>query len=542
MKKSALAAALVALGVTLAQADISIPVGASDFATAASDAAGVKTLYGTSAFPNADEGSYGADAVNLTAEANALKLSVDFAAIEEPDNDYSANTGIIQPITPNWDVKDLTGLTSISFDVRITSGKLKQFKVGLNSDAYSKSELNAGTTLIAQSLSDGIVAPTKKMTFSLSSTSWQTITLTKENFGYSKWNGSNPAVNWEQAIKKLKAIQFSPETDYTSSGIGATGGTVTMEVKNIVLKGVDAIPLVKGVGCTGTPFTLADASVDASKKNMQGGYWYGFTDTSSVQKDNDSAVGDSRWAPEEEGLQFDETGFHFSANLNKTVAGTYHKYAGWAAIGTGFKLDGEDAYVPLPNFKAAEFTITGATLSPLVDGINFKVELNGVTVDATHQVMIPSRQLTGTAKICVDAESLAQPGWHEGNIDFDPSIGVGKFSWEVKIADQGNSSITSAPGQKFTVDKVKLYGVTEEEALTVNSLKRSAFAASYLNGQIKVAGLDGFKTVDVVTLSGAKVASFAPNTVANVKLNRGTYLLVARGANKTLVRSLPVLF
>ncbi|HNC16366.1 MAG TPA: T9SS type A sorting domain-containing protein, partial [Solirubrobacterales bacterium] len=118
-----------------------------------------------------------------------------------------------------------------------------------------------------------------------------------------------------------------------------------------------------------------------------------------------------------------------------------------------------------------------------------------------------------------------------------------QLAWEVKIDDQKSSAIVKDTAA-FTVTDVKFYGISDLPVEPGTGVKgkvaKSAFGASYKSGELSLQGLAGFKSVDVVSISGKTVASVSPVGKTTVKLDRGTYVLVAKGEGKTLTRKLAV--
>lgn len=539
MNKIALTVGAIGLASLAARATINVPVGASEYATDATGLADVKAIYGTTGYPLPSDGKK--TSMDLSVSNGAVTLTGTYA--DEPTGTYTANMGLIQPIDPSWcsskpdSSYDISGMTSIEMDVNLATAATVEFSVQTNIEGYSQAMSNSGYVHIASLDLDAGPTHVKLAPSAFKMVSWVTAAQCP----------TCKTINFTSNIlTHAKAIQVAPKTGYSGTGVGPTITSQTMSVKNIVINGVDAISKVQGTNCTGTAYPLMEwATATQFNQNAEGGYWYNYTDTTSLKPTNDSAIGNSQWTSDP---VFDADGGHFGATLEKTTAdGKYHPYGGSAALGTGFKdADNNDISIKMGTLKAVQFTLSGVSLSDLVDGINFKVGLEGVSNDVTHAVMIPRSQIAAGGKICVDVSSLAQPGWYTNAAPFDGSIGVTKLLWEAKIADQKNSAIHTAAAQKFTINSVNLYGV---DASTMNAPSgitytagQAAFAATYAAGVLKVSGLNGYRSVDVVTLSGSKVASFDPSVAAKLNLGRGTYMLIAHGANKTLVRSLPVIY
>jgi len=219
----------------------------------------------------------------------------------------------------------------------------------------------------------------------------------------------------------------------------------------------------------------------------------------------------------------------------------YHKYAGWAALGVGFYKDG---IADATGLTAFSFTLKSKTLGPQIKGVTFKAVTSEVTDDAPHAVMVPVKQINDETvlNICVRPSDLKQASWVTGDkkVAFNPAK-LKQLAWEVKIDDQKSSAIVKDTAA-FTVTDVKFYGVSDID-VTVGvkgKVVKSAFGASYKSGMLSLQGLAGFKSVDVVSVSGKTVASVSPVAKTAIKLERGAYVLVAKGEGKTLTRKLAV--
>jgi len=169
-----------------------------------------------------------------------------------------------------------------------------------------------------------------------------------------------------------------------------------------------------------------------------------------------------------------------------------------------------------------------------------------VSDDAPHQVLIPVQQVNdeAVAMVCVRPTDLRQASWVSGTkkMDFNPAK-LKQLIWEVKIDDQRSTLITRDTAE-FSVTDVRFWGIetlppTGDMGVR-NKVAKSIFGASYKSGVLSMHGLAGFKSVDVVSISGKTVASVSPVGKTAVKLDRGTYVLVAKGDGKTLTRKLAV--
>lgn len=533
MRKLALTIATGALLATGAHADWLI----GTYPTPTTDSAVVKQTYGPTTFTNP------ASKVNLTVvKAGELTFTGTFAS--DGTAGYSANIGVIHPLTPSWEVGSLKGITAISFDMMLSAKPTEGVGVSISSKGYGKYNDEGKThgRLLAPA-----VLPAAGV--------WKTFTLPIEDFTPpSWWTPEADFPELDSILKVVEAIQFSPKTLYSASGTQAgtactkcvtpTTTNVTMTLRNITLVGVEPIALVNPTneGCSG-PSTLIDDFADGDATNALLGYWYAYSDTSSdPAKLLDSARGTSTatlLVPEEGGYA------QFGAGLNKAIPGStfpWRPYAGWSAIGTGFEDDGS---LEADMLTGIEFALRLNKVGPNVKAINFKVTIPGVDDAKTHFAQIPVRQIdpaaieTFSTTVCIRPEDLKQPSWVTPAKAFDPSK-ITKLAWEAKITDQKTAAITS-DSVNFLLSSVKVYPPV---TVGVNRrIAKSAFSAIYANGVISVKGLSGYNTLSIVTPSGKTLSSFdAKLGSKQVKLDRGTYFLVARGeAGKTLSRKIVVL-
>lgn len=531
------------------------------YPTPTNDSAVVKTLYGPVTFANT------ASKVNVTVPAKGeLKLTGTFT--DSSAGTYTANLGLIHPLTKSWEIRSIAGLTKITFEIKLDALPTEGVGVSFSSREYGK-DAN-GVSFNDQG---------KTYAYLLGETdlpavnTWGTVEIAVGDFTLPTWWAVKDRPATFPALAKIltavEAIQISPKTVYTKDGRGPTTGTVNMSIRNLTLVGVDPRALVNPtkIGCTDGVSQTLDAFVDGDATNELGGYWYAYSDTNSA-KPLDSATGSSTatMLTAEGDAEFEQPGLlTFTAGLKKTVAGSpflYRPYSGWASVGTGFEADGDLEGTMLTGI---EFSIKALKIGENVEGVNFKVTIPGVADAVTHFVTIPKRQFTQSTgnldyatSICVRPDvDLKQPSWIKPG-DATPFSGdrISKFAWEAKIADEGNPEIASDTAA-FTLTSVKLHGMTEfatlpcvgpacptpPDGVSKRAQGKSAFRAIYSNGVLSVDGPAGYNTLSVIAPSGKVLSSFDAKIGAkSIKLDRGTYFVVARGeAGKTLSRKIVVL-
>ncbi len=540
----------VATCCVMAQADWLL----NPYETVAADSAEVNAIYGIQAFANP------ASDVSITVPAAGVIQLVGTKIASDGTEGYTANIGLLHPLTPDWAIADVTGVTAITLDVKFSAKPADGFEIALASDEYPKVYADGGKTYTKKVLAGGLPAAGV----------WKTLTLPIEEFLPPDWwcvpddvlkpcPADFPTL--ATILKNLKAVQFAPKVKYsaagTQNGTGCTGcvtptqPAITTEIRNVTLVGIGDGPgwIPNYSGCNEPKSFTLDRFFDGDNVNENGGYWFNISDFDSTGTSVDSAKGSSTSAvefiPGDETA--DESGLaRLTAGLNKTIPTStmpYHKYAGWAALGVGFEKDG---IADVTGLTAFSFQIKGQKLGPQIKGVTFKAVTTDVTDDAPHQVLIPAQQVNdeAVAMVCVRPIDLKQASWVTGakKVDFNPAK-LKQLIWEVKINDQKSAAITKDTAA-FTVTDVRFWGIDSLPVTHGTGVKgkvvKNTFGASYKSGILSLQGLAGFKSVEVVSILGKTVASVSPVAKAAVKLDRGTYVLVAKGEGKALTRKLVV--
>ncbi|MCB9495942.1 MAG: hypothetical protein H6686_03540 [Fibrobacteria bacterium] len=537
MSKSAVVCAGIAFLASSAMADLVL----GTFDVAAADSTEVKSLYAASSFSNANSPR------SLAVKGGALELTTTLGMEADP---YSANAGIIVPLNSLWAPMDIRSATAITFDIWGSSKFKVNFAFG--SEVYPQG--NAGVVKVS-----AISVTTAK----------QTVTIGLNpvcELEYLEWmdnaekypNGmdavyvtsaADPDYNSKMNVAMaVRQAQFNIDPAWGTGGKSITTpvGATTLSVDNIVLVDYEE-PILQGVNCSsGLPSVVfSPMTGEFFNQNKTGGYWYAFADDEATG----DALGNSKVHLTGDEWEMDTTlrAAVLHADLDKMVAGEFHKYAGFAAVGTGAP---EESILDLTGLKAIEFAMMvpeGLSLDPTkVGGVHFQVQEQSVPDSVTHEVFIPAKQVALGEPICVDVDMLKMPAWFRTLSDgtrrdeyreFNPADVV-KLNWMMKL----NEKDTSALAQGFAVGAITFHGLSSlPTSVTPRRAVASSFTASYANSILSVGGLEGYKTLDVLSLSGARVASFQIGTAARIRLDRGAYLLVARAEGRlTLSRTLAV--
>lgn len=505
------------------------------YSVPAADSAAVNRLYGIQSFQNPSS--------KVTTKVAGGAVSLVAATIASDGTEgYTANIGLLHPLTPDWEAFDLTGLTAIQFEFRNSTVITEKLSIAFGSKAYSDDIAKAGTVFEAPISGSGNLA---------AGTTWKKASVGIGDFSTPDWWTTIPDdfPKIGEVLKSVKNLQFAPKTKYSDEGaqkgvacktcVNPTMKSQTLEIRNIVLVGVHKYPMPNPdkVGCSGSPLVL-DAMFD-DNENDAGGYWFNYSDYDSTGNSTDPAKGSSASSYTlTKGDDFASGSINLKADLDKKVGSTWHKYAGWAAIGTGFE---GMCHFKVPTLTGISFHLGADSLPSSIEGVRFKVSLLGIADSTTHSVMIPARSVkqTGGSDVCIRPEDLVQPGYvaEAQRADFDPGVGVKQFSWEVKIADQRDSLLSAAASVAVSVGAVKLFGAsgfgtrTNSSSCAVESVQPRSpshpFSIAYAHGSLNLRGMAGIAKVDILGLDGRRVASFEPSSSIPLRLSRGTWILAA---------------
>ncbi len=491
------------------------------------------------------------------------ELALKWSLVYDPaDGDYGTSVSLLLPLTPAWDIKDLSAYSEIDYEIRSEGSAPVSAHMQIGSDLYGDSAKHANAAL-AQPAWTALTANYKTVK-----------TLTKDLAMNDWYTGSDVATTgWSDSLmtykigKAVKNLNFQPKIGWTSSSVIASGATGTLYIRNVKMIGECYCIPPTGTGCVGTGFTIEDfaATKKTLSQNYLGGSWYAYSDTSSnPSKLNDSAVGSSAvllpagktaWAPDATSSLAVLT-----ASLEKDVPAStylYHRYAGWAGIGTdlpGQNPDGSSNFVSgsvIDSLQSISFDLYAGSALGLTHSIDtakvrriiFKVSKASVDDAQAYSVNIPVRQALDTVSntVCVDVTTIQQPAWYVKN-----SLGgvakpftaedLTKLSWQIQIEDQADPTKHSSVNNTIAVGNVNLYGAAPAGIQAVHGRSSTALRANYNSTLRLTYRVDGPSAhIEVRSLSGARIASFqesasAQNLSLPVVLSRGTYAVTVQGA------------
>lgn len=516
------------------------------FDVPARDAAEVRRIYGVTNFSNPTSRT---DMV--VDEPGILKFVAD-TLLSEGTAGYSTNIGLNLPLRRSWATKNLTGITALSFELRLSAKPTEGVKVSLVSPGYGKynDEAKSHGRLLAPA-----VLPAAGV--------WKTFTLAIEDLTPPSW-WTPPAdfPDLDSILKVVQALQFSPGSLYSQPGtnegapctkcVGPTTPEVVVELRNVTLIGFLSSPRwdvrvnPANIGCADPENRILEDFVDGNDTNLVGGSWSAYSDTSSLaSKAGDSARGTSSVSATITAGDpvSGELGFvKLSAGLHKNVPGSFawRPYAGWAALSTDFGKG-----LDLAALTGISFRLRLELPGKHVDGIRFKAHLKGIPEDATHFVDLPILQVDPTsprfsASVCIGPGDLNQPFWVSSPASFNPAD-LERLTWEIKIEDKVDPSIAS-DSVVFQLSDLRLHKDSGRVAVERRA-PRASFSASYTSGRLTVQLPTGHHEVSVVSPAGRVVLQHRGEVRAfPVALERGTWLVVTRGPDGAMAsRKLVVL-
>jgi hypothetical protein len=498
----------------------------SKLETPTADSVETNAIYGFQTFANE------ASSVTVNVSEGAINLVASKVASDGTEG-YTANIGLLVPLTPDWAEHDLTGLTSITFDYQNNTKITDVLSVSFGSNAYSKEIAKAGTVYSNDISGASALA---------AGSTWKQGEVLVPDFAPPSWWTDIPAdfPKLDTVLKHVKNLQFAPKTSYSVSGsqkgvackacVTPTMSSVTLKIRNIVLHGGEVElgwPKDPIIGCEESSKRFPLDGFASGSKNTLGGDWFVFSDFDSTGLSQDPSKGASLAS---DSIHTADAFLAMTAQLKKKIGGIQHKYAGWAAIGTNF---GKGGTLDATGLTGIGFTLADLSLnSDRVKGIAFKVKMKGVNDTAVHQILLPTDAIVAAKSAgksaCISPSVLKQPSYVVAaqRTSFDPSK-IEQISWEAKITDDRNPTIDTATAS-FILANVVLYGI-DAPLVGVHTPIRVKTSVGYANGHLQLTGFAANNSFEVRRLDGQLMVSFGASQGQTFTLPRGTYLLSAKG-------------
>ena len=515
----------------------------TEFDRLARDSAEVRALYGATVFANPSS------RVGIrVAEPGVLRFTADTLRSEGTVG-FSTKVGFVLPVAHKVEPRNLTGLTGIRFDLKLSEIPTGGVRVSIRSKGYGGTYDQEGKTYGLLLLPSNLPQPD----------TWKTYSLFIEDFVPSaSWTPEADFPELDSILKVPEGLEFSPLTLYRDKGTldgnscsGCVDPTTTkleMEIRSVRLVGEmnpdGLVPSQSAEGCLIRSYSLLDDFSDGDSTNRFGGIWSVRTDTSSdPTRAQDSARGSSRAGIEIQGdPDYNIQGFlRLRATLDKSASGTgdWRPYAGWAQLSTDFE-GGGDLQANL--LTGISFQAVLRSAGPHIRKLLFKVQVPGVPSDRLHQVEIALPYLDPQStsfhtSLCVRPQDLRQPYWVVDRKPFDPSR-ISQLIWELSLADNSDPKVASDSVELLLTDvrvyAFPYYGLVERRA--------GSFPVLYQGDRLTVDPPWADSEVLVVSPSGRIAARFRGKVQGErLSLERGAWKVVVRGPQgRTLVRTLAV--
>lgn len=539
MKSSTLLPFALALTASL-QADL-IPTA---FARLARDSGEVRALYGATVFANP------ASRVGIqVAEPGVLRFTTDTLRSEGTVG-FSTKVGFLLPVAYRVEPRNLTGLASIRFDLKLSEIPSGGVRVSIRSNGYGGTYDQEGKTYEILLLPSILPQPG----------TWKTFSLVIEDFlPPASWTPEADFPDLDSILKVPEGLLFSPLTLYRGEGtvdgracsrcVDPTTTRLEMEIRGVRLVGhLNPDGLVPSQSAEGCPIgfsSLLDDFKDGDSTNRFGGIWSVRTDTSSdPTRAQDSARGTTRAGIEIQGDP-DPNGegflrLHAALKKSATREGDWRPYAGWAQLSTDFESGGE---LRADALSGISFQAVLPSAGPHLWKLLFKVQTPGVPLDRLHQVEIALPYLDrGSAffqtSLCVRPQDLQQPYWVADRKPFHPSR-VQKLIWEVSLADNSDPMVASDSVELLLSD-IQLH----RDVLSVRRKNNPAtIPVFYKAGRLSVDVPWARSEVLVVAPSGRIAARFTGKVQGErLSLERGAWKVLVRDPQgRTLVRPIVVM-
>lgn len=518
------------------------------FGRLAKDSAEVRSLYGATVFSNP------ASRVGIqVAEPGVLRFTADTLRSEGTEG-FSTKVGFLLPLAHRVEPRNLTGLRSIQFDLKLSEIPTGGVRISIRSTGYGGTHDQEGNTFGFLLHPAVLPEPDTWKTFSIDITELDIPTSFTPEPDYP---------GFDSILTVPEALQFSPVPLYSGDGtldgkacslcVDPTTTKFGMEIRALRLVGALNLysfdPHRPTEACRISESSDLDDFVDGNLVNGFGGHWMARTDTTSdPARAQDSSRGTSQARIEVEGDPDRSSGFlRFRTVLNKNAAmhGDFRPFAGWAELSTDF---GKGALQPVSIqgyvLHGFSFSMKPGNRWKHVRSVRFKAQTPGTPLDQLHQVEIAlpyfhPESATYVPKICVSTEDLKQPFWVRDRKPLAAHDFLERLIWEVALESSFDSAIVSDSVDLF-LSGIRVHGF--DYSMRTQARPSTSLPVHYRQGRLTVDPPSAGSEVLVVSPSGRIAAHFQGKVQdERLHLERGAWKVVVRDPQgRTLVRTLAV--
>lgn len=488
-------------------------------------------IYGIQTFANRSS------KVNVSTGSGILTADIKLAS--DGNQGYTANAGVMIPLSSDWAEHDLSDLASINFKYRLDAKISDGLNVLLGSGVYSPTSVSQG--VIYQSQIRGAAALSASKT-------WKTADLSIDDFATPAWwTAPVDFPTLEQVLKRMNSVHLQPQSLYSKAGtqsgmactkcVGPVTPAVTAEFRDFKLVRRQAQQL-------SGQFEIA-ASDTASINSIYGIQPYS-NNASTVALSVGSGVLKSDFNLSSDGTQ----GYTAIAGVLVPIRPTWETVdlRGLTSIQFEYRNDqkiSDGIYVALGS--------SSYLLDWVAQGTVYQGEIRGATALAGG---------TSWKTATLDLGDFATPAWWTAPMDF-PSID--SVLSQAKNLDIRVSSIYSlngtmsdgtpctrcvgpvTPKVSLELRSIKLIGngtlptvgqgvvksagvpVVSPEFAGIEKAASASRAISWQSGALSLQDPSQWTSVQITTLSGRQLRTLEPAAQMSVDLPTGSYLAILSG-------------
>lgn len=413
---------------------------------------------------------------------------------------------------------DLRGLTSLRVTLR--SDRPRKIRLALMSaDPLLRASADTGLTFGR----DTIVGA--------SPIDWK---LTLDDISWPSWATKPPAISREAILSQIFAIQFQVTCESKTGTCLEEDGWLSID--DLRLEGVGgAWPEPRLGDCSGEKISIDTFSTGLANRNDLGGWWYAYTDRSSLDS---SSLGNSRilnaTIPESAQTWLGPTQATREAALRFQLL-RRGVYSGYAAMETQLAPPVQDTpkAADFPNARSLGFTLSFDEEYPkALGGIIVHLRKSGKDFQggADHQVRVP--WLESSRRWCLDLSGFQQPSWSRWIVPFSP-MDLAALSFEARLPAFLTEAVSG-----FRISDVALYGAPGTRVGRKPTRDAPVIRARFDHWEVQLpqSGTGRFEWT-LFSLSGARVATGGADAGSSFSLRRSpgesvAFLLIHRDRSR----------